>query len=480
MFVLKNIRYITQQKARDLSRHSFIRGDIVISKLGDPLGEARIIPDELESGVIVADVVRVRLPEGVFNKLAIVYALNSQGVQSQFRRLTKGTTRPRINLNHVRSVGLPIPPRAEQERIVAEIEKQFTRLDAAVAALKRVQANLKRYRAAVLKAACEGRLVSTEDELARKEGRSYETGEQLLARILRERRAKWEADQLAKIVASGKPPKNDEWRKKYKEPEAPDTGNLPILPEGWVWARAEQICDFITKGTTPSSDKLFDGKGDVPFIKVYNLTDRGLLDFTVKPTFVAKTTHAGELARSLVLPGDVLMNIVGPPLGKVSIVPELFPEWNVNQAVAIFRPVPGLDRRYLAFLLLCDDILRWAIRRSKATAGQFNLTLEICRDLPLPLPPESEQIRIVEELWVCLSAAESAEHTLEANVRRANRLRQSILKHAFEGRLVPQDPDDEPASALLERIRSERATKATEEGNLRRQRQRKPTAGTVT
>ena len=111
-----------------------------------------------------------------------------------------------------------LAPKPNNESIVAEIEKQFTRLDAAVAALKRVQANLKRYRAAVLKAACEGRLVPTEAELARKEGRSYETGEQLLARILKERRAKWEADQLAKMHASGKPPKNDDWKKKYKEP----------------------------------------------------------------------------------------------------------------------------------------------------------------------------------------------------------------------------------------------------------------------
>jgi type I restriction enzyme, S subunit len=325
-----------------------------------------------------------------------------------------------------------------------------------VAALKRVQANLKRYRGAVLKAACEGRLVPTEAELARKDARSYETGEQLLTRILKERRAKWEAGQLARMQATGKPPNNDDWKKKYKEPEPPDTSSLPKLPEGWAWARAEQICDFITKGTTPSSAKLFDGKGDVPFIKVYNLTDRGVLDFTVKPTFVARTTHTGELARSFVLPGDVLMNIVGPPLGKVSIVPDLFPEWNINQAVAIFRPILGLDRRYLAALLLCEDILRWAIQRAKATAGQFNLTLEICRDLPLPLPPECEQTRIVEGMEVCLSAAESAEHTVEADVRRADRLRQSILKRAFEGNLVPQDPSDEPASVLLERIRAER------------------------
>ena len=354
-----------------------------------------------------------------------------------------------------------VPPSLEQDRIVAEIEALFSDLDAAIAALKRVQANLKRYRASVLKAACEGRLVLTEAELAHKESRTYETGEQLLARILKERRAKWESDQLAKMLAAGKSPSNDDWKKKYKNPEPPDASVLPDLPQGWTWVRAEQVCEFITKGTTPSAQKLFEGNGEVPFIKVYNLTDRGAIDFATNPTFVELATHAGELARSRVFPGDVLMNIVGPPLGKVSIVPDLFSEWNINQAVAIFRPIDGFDRRYLAHLLLTEDILRWAIKRAKATAGQFNLTLEICRDLPLPLPPEMEQTRIVEEVEVKLSSTDVVSGSLSMDIRRAESLRQAILKRAFEGKLVPQDPDDEPASVLLERIRAERAAKTS-------------------
>ena len=118
---------------------------------------------------------------------------------------------------------LPKPELDEQREIVAEIEKQFTRLEAGVAALRRVQANLKRYRAAVLKAACEGKLVPTEAELARQEGRTYETGAQLLERILTERRQNWNG------------------KGKYKEPAAPDTTNLPELPEGWTWATVEQL-----------------------------------------------------------------------------------------------------------------------------------------------------------------------------------------------------------------------------------------------
>ena len=162
----------------------------------------------------------------------------------------------------MRDLLIPLPPRLEQDRIVSQIEALLTDLDAAVAALKRVQANLKRYRASVLKAACEGRLVPTEAELARKEGRSYESGEQLLQRILKERRAKWEADQLVKMHASGKPPKNDDWKKKYKDPAPPDTTGLPELPEGWTWSTAEYLFDCIV----PNRDKPSSFTGDIPWV----------------------------------------------------------------------------------------------------------------------------------------------------------------------------------------------------------------------
>ena len=129
---------------------------------------------------------------------------------------------------------IPLPPINEQHRIVAEIETQFSRLNAVVTAFKRVQANLKRYRASVLQVACEGRLVPTEAELARAEGCSYESAEQLLQRILQERRAQWQSEQLANMQAEGKVPKDDRWKSKYREPVKPDMNGLPELLEGWV------------------------------------------------------------------------------------------------------------------------------------------------------------------------------------------------------------------------------------------------------
>src|SRR6185437_1375377 len=162
----------------------------------------------------------------------------------------RGIGQPNVNGKILGEIELPVPPLRLQKEIVAEIEKQFTRLDAGVVALRRVQANLKRYRAAVLKAACEGRLVPTEAKLAKAEGRTYETGEQLLARILADRRKRWCG------------------RGKYKEPTAPAATNFPPLPEGWVWATMPQLGE-LGRGKSkhrPRDDAKLYG-GPYPFIQ---------------------------------------------------------------------------------------------------------------------------------------------------------------------------------------------------------------------
>lgn len=178
------------------------------------------------------------------------------------------------------------------------------------------------------------------------------------------------------------------------EPLAVNESSLHPLSAGWCWARVEQICYLITKGTTPAKNKLYANKGEVPYIKVYNLTNTGALNFSIDPTFIDLDTHINELVRSRVFPQDVLMNIVGPPLGKVSIVPSTYPEWNLNQAIAVFRPLGGYSPDFLCQYLLRDETQDWLYRRSKKTSGQRNLTLEVCRNLPIPIPPPSIQNRI--------------------------------------------------------------------------------------
>ena len=160
-----------------------------------------------------------------------------------------------------------------------------------------------------------------------------------------------------------------------------------VRPE-WRLVSAADICVApITKGATPPGATGVSGTG-IPFLKVYNLTFDGSLDFTIEPTFLSSDAHSKELARSKVQEGDVLMNIVGPPLGKVSIVPAKFPSANINQAIARFRARKEISPRFIAAYLLSDWAQRWLGSRSKKTSGQQNLTLELCQTLPVPLPPD--------------------------------------------------------------------------------------------
>jgi len=439
-----------------------------------------------------------------FNGLAsaefIVFPL-TDAVDSQFllRRLSASDftafacsqyegDRPRVKFDQLGKFDLRLPPRAEQTRIVAKLEELLSDLDAGVAELKAAQKKLAQYRQSLLKAAVEGALTAQwraarsaplspggrgaggeggsaadphplpNPSPVKGEGLENETGAQLLARILTERRARWEAKQLAKFADQGKTPPKD-WQKKYPEPVSPDTSDLPELPQGWVWASAEQLCEFITKGTTPPKD-IDDGSSpDVPFLRVTNLTSKGVLDFSDQ-VFVSDSTHRGFLTRSIVLPGDVLMNIVGPPLGQVSVVPDSYSEWNINQAIAIFRAVPGIANSFLCSWLLSLTACLWLKSRAKTTAGQTNLTLELCRSLPVPLPPECEQMQISELITEVLTAANNQQLAIEHSLKQSTAQRQNLLRAAFAGELVPQDPSDEPASALLERIRAERAAQA--------------------
>ncbi len=372
-----------------------------------------------------------------------------------FNDVITGTAQPQITRASLMPVTVPLAPAAEQTRIVTKLDALLTELDAGVAQLKAAQKKLVQYRQSLLKAAVEGTLTA---DWRTQQPQPQETGEQLLERILTERRSRWQAKQLAKYAAQGKPPPKD-WQSKYPEPVQPDTTDLPALPQGWVWASAEQLCDFITKGTTPPKSAESIGKKDIPFLRVTNLTNAGVLDLTDK-VWVSENIHAGFLARSIVYPNDVLMNIVGPPLGQVSIVPNSFPEWNINQAIAIFRTVAPISASFMCNSLLSKPIQNWLLKRSKTTAGQTNLTLETCRSLPIGLPPLLEQHAISQMLEQLTSGSEEQTAAIDTALKQSAAQRKNILKAAFAGELVPQDPSDEPASALLARIAVQRASHA--------------------
>ncbi|MCU1303598.1 MAG: Type restriction-modification system, specificity subunit [Candidatus Sulfotelmatobacter sp.] len=438
------------ESAPSRARQHLLPGDVLISMTRPNLNAVAMLPSEMGGAIGSTGFFVLRSRHVVPNWL--FYLVQTADFIGSMSRAVLGVLYPAVRPKDIASYSFDLPPVQEQGRIVAEIEKQLTRLDAAMAGLKRVQTNLKRYRAATLNAACEGRLVPTEAELARKEGRSYETGEQLLARILKERRAKWETDQLAKMHASGKPPKNDEWKKKNKEPDSPEAISLPKLPNGWAWASLGQIADM--QGGIQKQPSRTPRENVYPFLRVANVY-RGRLD-------LSEIHHieifGDELSKLRLCAGDLLIvegNGSPTEIGRMAVwngeINNCVHQNHIIRARLLSGIRPGYCAAYWNSSLGSSEVTRVA----GSTSGLYTLSVGKLTKIAIPIPPIDEQDRIVSEMERVLSTLADVEPFTVTSLRRAHRLRQSILKRAFKGKLVPQDPSDEPASVLLERIRAQ-------------------------
>ncbi len=330
-----------------------------------------------------------------------------------FKRISRGTTIAGVTKKQLLDVPFDLPPIDEQRQIVAEIEKQFTRLEAGIAALRRVQANLKRYRAAVLKAACEGRLVPTEAELARKEGRAYESADKLLARILTERREKWNG------------------RGKYKEPMAPDTPIDTAFPEGWTWTGFEQLSDgsrhAIKAG--PFGSALKKSFYTTSGFKIYGQEQVIKGDPYFGDYFISAERFK-DLENCSVEAGDILVSLVGTT-GKVLILPKDCAPGIINpRLLKLSLNRDGVSPKFVKILL--ESSQTRAFFKLAAHGGTMEiLNLGILKSLPIAFPPFAEQKRIVAEVERLLSVVEEQEAVVSANLKRAARLRQTILASAF-------------------------------------------------
>lgn len=408
--------HISHDHFRTLLKHRIYSGDLVIAALGENPPRSCIIPDCVGDAIVKADCIRFR-PSGRILPSFLNYVLNSPPLKLFAKQIIHGVGRPRLNLGEIKSLPIPVPPFEEQRLIVSEIERQFTRLDAGVAGLERVRANLKRYRAAVLKAACEGTLVPTEADLARAEGRDYETGDQLLERILTTRRENW----------TGKG--------KYKQPAISQAEHVRTIPLGWAVASIDQLTDVITSGSRDWSK--YYGKGSGTFIMAQNVR-MGRLDLTERQV-VGPPADNRDRIRSQVQPNDLLVTIVGANTGDVCRVPSELPEHYVCQSVALMRPVEGAISRFCEIYLTSDEHGQSSFAEYIYGQGRPHLGFDELRTTPVVLPPLAEQHRIVAEVERRLSIIDGLEALVETNLARAGRLRQSILAKAFSGELVPEE-----------------------------------------
>ncbi len=448
----RETKKITEAKALTLSQapsraKQLLRtGDVLVSMTRPNLNAVALVPEQLDGaiGSTGFHVLRSRWLRPEF----LLRLVQSQRFVYEMSALVQGALYPAVRPKDIAAFTFAFDTPAQQTRIVAKLEELLSDLDAGVAELKAAQKKLAQYRQSLLKAAVVGALTAE----WRKQHPATESGAQLLARILQERRARWEAKQLGKFAEQGKTPPKD-WQKKYPEPVQPDTTDLPELSEGWVWASLDMLAEKIVDGThhTPTYTE-----SGVPFISVKDIRD-GQIHFD-DCKFVSEETHADLIKRCYPNKGDLLVTKSGT-IGRTAIVQDE-KDFSLFVSVALVKPssvqvnVYWIDIAFQAWLLsinIANDVKGTAVK---------NLHLEDFRLLPIPIPPLNEQIEIENKFLSVWGSGVELYQAIDRSLKQSTAQRQNILRAAFAGQLVPQDPNDEPASVLLERIRAERAQRA--------------------
>jgi len=401
------------------------KNDILLS-VRAPVGPTNLAPSDCCIGRGLA---ALSPQKGVSNRY-VLYAIRA--LENELAKLGTGTTFEAVSGKTVRDFAIPIAPSSEQARITAKIDELFSDLDAGVAALERARANLKRYRAAVLKAAVEGKLT----EQWRKEHPNVEPASKLLERILAERRRKWEEAQLAQFAAAGNTPSKG-WQNRYKQPAEHEQDVLPALPFNWAWISLGMLAWQVRDGPHYSPKYAESG---IPFISGGNIRPEGIDFLTAK--IISEDLHRELSKRCKPEYGDLLYTKGGTTgIARINWETKHF---NVWVHVAVLKLVDSIDKNYLQHALNSPYCYSQSQRYTHGVGNQ-DLGLTRMVRIALPLPSLAEQKEIAEEIDRRSSILKALEIELENTSKRNARLRQSILKRAFDGKLVPQDPYDLPA-----------------------------------
>lgn len=442
--VYSSEEHISDDGLNASSAKLFPKGSVAIAMYGATIGKTSILGIDATTNQACA----VGIPKATSSEF-LYYFLISQ--EKRFIDAGKGGAQPNISQGIVREWPLLLPPQAEQTRIVAKLEELLSDLDVGVAELKTAQKKLVQYRQSLLKAAVEGALTAE----WRQNNKPTETSAQLLERILTERRARWEARQLAKFKEQGKAPPKD-WQKKYPEPVQPDTTDLPELPGGWIWASVEQLCDSVRNGLskTPNTDGL-----GYPIFKINAVRPMSVNFDAIKHIEISEKDAEGYWVEV----GDVLATRYNGSvdlLGVFGMIKEVPMKMLHPDKLIRMKPVLGFELG--AWMEVCGNFglsRKHLVARVKTTAGQTGISGEDLKKTPIPLPPLAEQTTILASVGEGLESIKVLETPVELSLRQSTAQRQNILRAAFSGQLVPQDPNDEPADLLLERIRLERTSK---------------------
>lgn len=414
------------------NKSSFEEGDILYGKLRPYLNKV-VLADS--PGYCTTEIVPISPEEGIESKW-VFYALKNPDFIRYVSAITRGINMPRLTTDDARAVEMAVPPTNEQRRIVAKLDALFERSHAIRDKLDRVPRLLANLQKSILNAAFRGDLTRE----WRANNPSVEPASELLKRILAERRAKWEAD----LIAKGKDPK----KAKYVEPEPVNTDGLPELPEGWCWASVESLSTKVVDGVHKKPNYVIEG---VPFLTVRDLTAGQGISFD-NCRYVSQEDHEQFCQRTDPELGDILITKDGT-LGVVRAVRTEI-EFSIFVSLALVKPVVREMSDYLEMAFSSPPVQS---QMTGTGSGLQHIHLVDLRKDLIPLAPIEEQKELVRILSLANPAVDNFAKAQRAAADRISSVDACFLSKAFRGELIPQDSSDEPASILLERIRSQRA-----------------------
>jgi type I restriction enzyme S subunit len=438
-------KYISEEQHAEINMRCNPQfGDVLICRIGT-LGRVTIV-DTARPFSLFVSVGLIKFVQQYYTPSFTHVVLNSPLLLRQYDEIKAGGSHTnKLNLGDIPRLIMPVAPLFEQHRIVAKVDELMALCDQLEA---QTEASIDAHKTLVEVLLATLTDAKDADELNDNWQTISQHFDVLFTTISSIDQLKQTILQLAVMGKLVKQDPNDEPASKLLERIATEKQQLikdgkikkqkllpPIkdedkpfgLPVGWSYTRLDDLCATVCSGSTPPKSELNESSG-VPFLKVYNIQNQEI-EFEQRMLFVTKKSHLGKLKRSILYPGDVLLNLVGPPLGKVAIIPNTYPEWNCNQNIVCFRPLEIRLNNYIYTYLKAQIFLNYIVL--VGSAGQDFISGTKCRAIVLPMPPLAEQHRIVTKVDELMSLCDSLKTRLNQAQTTQLHLTDAIVEQAL-------------------------------------------------
>ncbi len=412
---------------------AFTTSDLLYSKLRPYLNKVHLPTFD---GISATDLIPIRPLGGILREY-VAYFMRTRLVVVYVNQRMRGIQLPRVPLDDLLKLPVPVAPIAEQRRIVDKVEKSFVQITSAKQALHRVPDVIKQFRQSALGKAFRGELTERDS--------NEEAAEAFLEGIRLEGRRNWEGN----LRSRGKNP----MKYKYEEPKHIETSGLERLPEGWSWTTLGSVLEVIQYGTSVKASATPD-KG-VPILRMGNIQE-GNLD-------LSNLKYMGpeeDIQKYQLKEGDILINRTNSPelVGKCALFQQEGKYVFASYLIRLRALKSVASSEYLTYVINSSIGRRHVDAVKHQVAGQSNINTQDIKSMPIPLAPLQEQFKIAEKIRQMFSRVDEILEAVNVGLKKAEALERAVLLKAFRAELLPQEPDDEPASVLLEKIRASRRT----------------------